>query len=243
MSDYRNDVKAGNYASPMEPQTTSRVYTQHEVDAQIAAALEQACKLCEGQVQAFSETLCRTSGSTGSTDILKAHLAEAAGLAYFIRALITATQANALAEHDTKVFHDTLDELVHDGSELVVGGKEPVRIFSENALAKHDSKVNAVAAMEATTYIVTEHKREIELVNLYARMEEAKRVPALCNRIIAELDSAKVKWADHNYVWIDAAKTIVWRALLGDKYNEEEVPERLAALAAERDKLQKSTGN
>ena len=39
-----------------------------------------------------------------------------------------------LAHHDAEVFHTTLDELKHDGSELVVGGKEPVRIFSEEAL-------------------------------------------------------------------------------------------------------------
>jgi hypothetical protein len=39
-----------------------------------------------------------------------------------------------LAHHDAAVFHDTLDDLKHDGSESVVGGKEPVRIFSESAL-------------------------------------------------------------------------------------------------------------
>ena len=49
--------------------------------------------------------------------------------------------AQALAHYNATVFHDTLDDLAHDGSELVVGGKEPVRIFSEEALAAHEAKV------------------------------------------------------------------------------------------------------
>lgn len=52
--------------------------------------------------------------------------------------------AQALAHHNARVFHDTLDDLKHDGSELVVGGKEPVRIFSEASLAAHDAELNTL---------------------------------------------------------------------------------------------------
>lgn len=48
--------------------------------------------------------------------------------------------AQALVHHNATVFQDTLDDLKHDGSELVVGGKEPVRIFSEASLAAHDAE-------------------------------------------------------------------------------------------------------
>jgi hypothetical protein len=73
-----------------------------------------------------------------------------------------------------------------------------------------------------------------------AAIAEALRVKPLADRIVAELDSAKVKWADHGYVWLDAAKIIVWRAFLGDKFNTEETPERVADLQRTLKRLERA---
>lgn len=56
----------------------------------------------------------------------------------YTQAELDAARANTewLARHDAEVFHTTLDAIAHDGSELVVGGKEPVRVFSERELGR-----------------------------------------------------------------------------------------------------------
>ncbi len=99
--------------------------------------------------------------------------------------------AQALAHHNARVFHDTLDDLKHDGSELVVGGKEPVRVFSEAELERRDAELKRKWLVE-TANRQAAHEAEIERrARLMALKAADSQGQAWVREQIAALESGK----------------------------------------------------
>ena len=71
----------------VEPLPITRLQLAAAMRAYGREVLEQAAQLAEKQYESFKETLETTTGSEGSTQILRGHMGEAIGLALAIRKL------------------------------------------------------------------------------------------------------------------------------------------------------------